>query len=73
MKKINKILSIYEWIGAIIFVQIIWQTGKLINPEVSSISLKLYTTLAAIFIYLPLRILILIFFPNNKDSEDTDE
>jgi len=73
VKKINKILSIYEWIGAIIFVQIIWQTGKLINPEVSSISLKLYTTLAAIFIYLPLRILILIFFPNNKDSEDTDE
>ena len=65
MKKINKILSIYEWIGAIIFVQIIWQTGKLINPEVSSISLKLYTTLAAIFIYLPLRILILIFFNIN--------
>ncbi len=75
MNNLNKTkVSFKEVILIFLSVELVWYVGRLVNPNESAEGLRLYTALVAIFIYLPLRVLILIFFPRKEENnEDTDE
>ncbi len=73
MKNNYKSSSIYEWLWIIVFIESVWRVGRLIDPNASSYTLRFYTAIIGIFIFVPLRFVFLIFFPGKENNEDTDE